>query len=158
MSENLSGIKISAADCDDLAVLSACVQDAIAQVGDMAYVPERQRFAMLLSRFRWERPERGLLGGERHQRILAGLHLEHVKAVAFRGFTLKERDRVLELLAVTCGDLAEGGMRVEFIFAGDAAVRVDVARLAVFLADRSEGWTAPKPRHALGDDPGGAKP
>lgn len=158
MTEDLYGIKISAADCDDLAVLSACVQDAIVKSSDMVYVPERQRFAMLLSRFRWERPERSLLGGERHQRILAGLHLEHVTSVGTRGLDLKDRDRVLELLAVTCSDLPAGGTRVEFTFAGEAAVRVDVARLAVFLADRSEGWSAAKPKHRIDDADEAPKP
>jgi hypothetical protein len=143
------GLKISAGDCDDLAVLSACVQDALTQVGELAWVKERRRFAMLLSRFRWERPKRGLLGGERHERILSGLHLEHVRSVAFRGFDLKDKDQVLELLAITCGDLGDGGSRVDFTFAGDAAVRVEVDRLAVFLADRSDGWQAAKPSHLL---------
>jgi hypothetical protein len=34
-----SGLKLRAEDADDLAVISACLQDAIVPVRDLAYVP-----------------------------------------------------------------------------------------------------------------------
>ncbi|MBM3556369.1 MAG: DUF2948 family protein [Alphaproteobacteria bacterium] len=141
-------LKISAADCDDLTILSACLQDAVVQVGDLAYLPEQRRFAGLFNRFRWERPKRRLIGGDVHDRIVAGVHFEAVRKVSYRGFDRRDGERVLELLAVTCEDLADGGKVVELAFAGDAAIRVEADRLAVFLGDRGEAWRAKAvPRH-----------
>ena len=50
----MSGLKLSALDADDLAVISAAVQDALVAVRDCAYFKDERRFVLLLNRFRWE--------------------------------------------------------------------------------------------------------
>ena len=55
-------LKLRAEDADDLAVISACLQDALVAVRDLAFVPQDRTFLMAANRFRWEgaaRPERG---------------------------------------------------------------------------------------------------
>jgi hypothetical protein len=47
-------LKLRAEDRDDLAVISACLQDALVAVGDIAYVPEERSFVFVANRFRWE--------------------------------------------------------------------------------------------------------
>ena len=51
--DNQTALKLVALDPEDLAVLSAHLQDAIAKVGDIAYLPKEKRFAMVLNRFDW---------------------------------------------------------------------------------------------------------
>ncbi len=46
-------LKIAALDPEDLAILSAHLQDAEVKIGDMAYLPKAQRFALVASRFDW---------------------------------------------------------------------------------------------------------
>ncbi len=49
-------IKLRAEDTEDLAVIAACLQDAIACLAEMAYEPNERRFAFVVERFRWEEP------------------------------------------------------------------------------------------------------
>lgn len=46
-------LKLIALDAEDLAVVSAHLQDAVLKVADMAYLPREKRFAMLVNRFDW---------------------------------------------------------------------------------------------------------
>jgi hypothetical protein len=61
-------LKLVALDPDDLAVVSAHLQDALISVGDIAYLPGERRFALAAKRFDWE--------AEQPQRRLSGLHFE----------------------------------------------------------------------------------
>jgi len=54
-------LKLLALDEEDLAVLSAYVQDAVLKVSDLVYLPKEQRFAVGMNRFIWEKAD-----GRRH--------------------------------------------------------------------------------------------
>lgn len=47
-------LKLTAFDNEDLAVVSAAMQDAIVKTGEMTYLPGEKRFAMVANRFAWE--------------------------------------------------------------------------------------------------------
>ena len=47
-------LRLKARDADDLQIISAALQDAIVAVGDMAYLPDEQRFVLVVNRFKWE--------------------------------------------------------------------------------------------------------
>ena len=47
-------LRLRAETPEDLAVISALTQDALAEVKDAAWTPKRRRFSVLLTRFRWE--------------------------------------------------------------------------------------------------------
>ena len=66
-------LKLIALDAEDLAVVSAHLQDAVVRKGDIAWLPAEQRFALALRRFDWEGAERG-----QKRRRLAALHFERV--------------------------------------------------------------------------------
>lgn len=51
-------IKLRAVDGDDLQVVSACLQDALVPLREVAFLKKEARFVMVANRFRWE------LGGE----------------------------------------------------------------------------------------------
>ena len=48
-------LKIIARDAEDLAVVSACLQDALIPLNEMRYLPQERRFIMVANRFPWER-------------------------------------------------------------------------------------------------------
>ena len=48
-------LRLAAIDEEDLAVISAYVQDAVLKVGDMVYLPKEHRFALAMNRFTWEK-------------------------------------------------------------------------------------------------------
>ena len=47
-------LRLVALDPDDLAVISAHLQDSLLRVGDIAYLPRERRFAIQIRRFDWE--------------------------------------------------------------------------------------------------------
>jgi hypothetical protein len=139
-------LKLRAEDADDLAVLSACLQDALVAVRDLAYLAEEERFIFVANRFRWETGLRPLLREEPHQRVLCVVTFGTVTAVAYRGFRRADEDRILCLLAIR----SEGGDRGAILleFAGDAAIRLEAARIECRAKDLGEPWPTPwRPRH-----------
>ena len=134
-------LKLSALDGDDLAVISAAIQDALVAVRDCAYFKDEKRFVLLLNRFRWEADATVETA---YWRTHSAMVFNTVQAVHHHRIPLKEPDRVLELLAV-------GLERPECVilrFAADRAIRLEIDRLACHLGDVGEPWPTPwKPAH-----------
>jgi hypothetical protein len=130
-------LKLRAEDDDDLAVISAMLQDSLVPVADMTYLADEKRFLMVVNRFRWE-SEQGA-----RERTLTGLSFSDVGAVKFSGFSRGEADRILEVLALRAAD----GV-VQFDFSGGARLRLEVGRLLCHVEDLGEPWpTQWRPSH-----------
>ena len=137
-------LKLVAFDTDDLAVVSAHLQDAVVLVGDLAYLPECRRFALLARRYDWEAP------GAEPRRRLTGLHFERVGNCRTRGIDRARADQPLSLLAVTFEgtDLPSG--RARLVFSGGACVELDCECLEAKLKDLGPVWSAEnRPVHDL---------
>ena len=65
-------LKLSAGDADDLAVIAACTQDALAPIGEMAFLPAERRFVLALNRFRWDRLDAAKLAARDGDRVPPG--------------------------------------------------------------------------------------
>lgn len=134
------GLKLRAADADDLATLSALLQDALVPVGDLRPDPENKRFVAVMNRYRWEtgRKERGL----------CALTIDQVRRTRTRGFDPKAHGRLLSLLAIRIAEPDDAPAALELTFAADVAIRVDVDALAVYAEDLSTPYpTLFEPRH-----------
>ena len=126
-------LKLAALDADDLAVVSAAMQDAIIKVGDMAFLPSEKRFALVGNRFAWEvnraraRPP--------YERRRSGLQITRVMKAQLFGIDRTRRDEVLELLSITFepGDAPAGTLMLAF--AGAASARLHVECLELAMAD-----------------------
>jgi hypothetical protein len=135
-------LKLRAIDQDDLSVIAAFLQDSIAGVAEMAYLPEESRFVLVVSRFRWERvldasPE------DVFERVSCAITVEAAQEPKYRGFSLTDRSRMMPLLTVTFDD-----RDVVLTFGGDAAVKLKVDRLDLRMEDFGSGWpTKQKPEH-----------
>ena len=139
----MSGLRLSALDADDLAIVSAAVQDALVAVRDCAWLKDEQRFVLLLNRFRWEA---GPDTGGSHSRTHSALVFNEVTGVRHLEIPLGEPDRMLELLAVTL----DGPGAVTLRFAAGRAIRLEIGRLACHLGDVGEPWATPwKPAHPV---------
>jgi len=84
-----------AMDAEDLAVISANLQDAVVRVGDIAFLPWSRRFAFLACRFDWVAADEG-----RMERCQTGLHFDHVDNVALTGFSQADSHIMLNLLSI----------------------------------------------------------
>lgn len=139
-------LKLIAEDEDDLKALSALVQDAVLQVGDIAFLPKARRFALVLNRFRWEA---GKPGG-RGTRVRAGLRIENVVSARQSGLKQDAKEVVLNLLALDFAAWAEGGGALTLAFSGGGRIELHVEALEAHLDDLSGPWSARgRPDHAL---------
>lgn len=141
------GLHFVALEDDDLAVISAHVQDSIVRVADMAFLPQERRFALLCQRFDWLAAEQG-----RMERCQAGLHFDAVRNVRFAGFDLKKKDRVLNLLSITFqpGEAPAGTILLTFSAGG--AIRLEVDCIEAQMSDLDLRWKARrKPGHQVGE-------
>src|SRR5665213_4458731 len=118
-------LKLRAEDDEDLAVLSAVLQDALLPVADMVFLPEEQRFILVANRFCWE-----CSGNEGFERILTGVTFDTVAGVKVRGFSPNDRDRILQVLAIV---REPGAIRIDF--SGEDCVRLEVDRIVCHLED-----------------------
>jgi hypothetical protein len=136
-------LKLIALDAEDLAVVSAHLQDSLARVADMAFLPREKRFAMVLDRFDWTSLDAG-----QAERRRAGVHFDRVLNAQSRGFDLADRDAELNLLAVEFAeDDAPAGV-ITLFFDGDAAIQLQVECLEAAMSDLGPAWPADgPPRH-----------
>lgn len=135
-------LKLRAVDAEDLAVLAAFLQDSIACVGEMAYLPEERRFALVVCRFCWERAVREDV--ERlYDRVECAITIDGVEPPKYKGFSLRERSRLMPLLTLGWHD----GV-VQLTFGGGAALRLEAKSLDLRMEDFGPCWpTRYKPEH-----------
>jgi hypothetical protein len=136
-------LKLVVLDADDLAIVSAHLQDAVAKIGDMAYLPGEKRFAMLVNRFDWS-----TAGKPEPVRKRAGIHFERVLNARMKGIDISKREAVLSLLAVEFEEAEAPSGAVTLHFSGDGAIRLEVECLEAALSDLGPQWPAQKcPQH-----------
>ena len=146
------GLRLRAEDAEDVAVISACLQDALVSVRDLAYDRDARSFVCVANRFRWEARGAERPAGAPFERVLCGIAFDTVDAVVDRGFHRSEEDRILSLLAIQAA-AGPAGATIELNFAGDAAIRLTAAAIRCRARDFGEPWPTPwQPGHAL-DDP-----
>lgn len=140
-----SRLALLALDADDLAVMSANLQDARVAVADLAYLPTEKRFALVGKRFDWIKAAAG--GCER---AAIGLHFERVLAVARTGLLQADSERVLNLLAIDFAGVDEPAGQVTLTFSGGAAIRLVVECIEAQLRDLGPRFPCDKaPAHPV---------
>ncbi len=142
---------MAAEDAADLEIISARLQDAVARMKDLVYLPKKRRFAALFNRFKWEDAERT----GRNLRVRAGLHFDNVLSVKSHKLKRGAPDAVVSLLAIKFTPERSGedsGGTVELLFSGGGAMRLEVECLDAGLTDVSGPWAAQgRPETPVGD-------
>lgn len=144
----MSELRLVAFDEEDLKVLSAHCQDAVLKAKDISFEPARKRLVIAMNRFVWEK-KTGFFRRD-YERRRAVLHFDGVTSIKTSGIDRARGEEVLELLAVrfTAGDPPSG--TIELVFAGQAAIRLDVEYVEARLADLGAAWeTGVRPQHTL---------
>ena len=167
MAENRSSedkpLKLRAHDPADMDVIAAVLQDALVPVSDMAFLAGEKRFVLVANRFCWHgdpaddprpaapAPETGDAdvsfedsdGPAPFTRVNAAVCFDKVERVRYRGLQPGGKDEILSLLTITARPEA-----ITLIFAGEAAVRLEVQQIRCHLEDIGRPWpTRWRPRH-----------
>jgi hypothetical protein len=136
-------LRLLALDQEDLAVVSAHLQDSVVRVGDIAYIPKERRFALLARRFDWEAPPR------EPRRRLTGLHFERVLGVRCKGLDRSQPEAVLNLLAITFDETQAPSGTATLLFSEGAAIQIDLECVESQMKDLGPVWEAEaRPVHA----------
>jgi hypothetical protein len=139
-------LKLIALDGDDIEVVSAHLQDAVVKAADVHWRPSEKRLVIGLNRFDWTAAN----GSAEFRRRRAALRFERVSACKCRNCTAAEKEKVLNLLAVSFEPTELPAGIVTLTFSGGAALRLEVECLEAELADLGPSWvTDCCPAHSL---------
>ena len=132
-----SPLKLLAFDSEDLAVLSVHLQDAELQVADLVYLPRERRFAFAADRFDWETAATA----KENRRRRTAVHFEGVTAVRSRGVPVDDKEKRINLLALSFepGEAPSGSVHLHF--EGGGCVKLDVECLEAAFKDLGPTWT-----------------
>ena len=145
----MTDLKLLALDADDLAIISAHMQDAVFKVGDLSFSARAGLFSLAANRFVWEKAARATKSFERRR---AALSFKRVEAVRSIGFDRGKEEDAMSLLAIRYVPKGEGpdGV-VELVLAGGGMVALEVECIEAQLADTGGAWeTTARPEHEAG--------
>jgi hypothetical protein len=129
-------LRLLAEDAEDLAVISAALQDAIGKIGDIRFEPAGRRLTLAVNRFRWE------ADGRRAERVRTALQFGGVLSVQARKLRRDAPDAVVELLAIAFEPGDPPGGVITLTFAGGGDLKLEVECVDAALADVSAPWPA----------------
>ena len=125
-------LKLIALDADDLAVISAHVQDARVQTGDIIWRQGEKRLVVGMNRLDWEQT---LTGETSPRRLISALRFDRVLACKSRDIDLGTPEAALELLGIEFHPGEPPGGSAVLMFNEGGALRLDVECLECELAD-----------------------
>ena len=141
MNGTVDELKLVALDRDDIAVVSAHVQDALVRVGDILWQPHERRFVMALSRFDWIAAAGANLERDQkpdYRRCRTALRFDRVLSCKCRGIDQSDKEARLNLLAVEFSEPDAPAGVVTMTFSGSGVIRLEVECLEAELADLGE--------------------
>src|SRR5258708_14230550 len=116
-------LKLIALDADDLAVISAHVQDARGQPGDIIWRQGEKRLVVGMSRLDWEQ---NLAGETAPRRLVAALRFDRVLSCKSRNIDLEAPDAAMELLGIEFHPGEAPGGSAVLLFSQGGALRLAV--------------------------------
>ena len=141
-------LKLIARTVEDLRVVSAHLQDSIANVSDIANLKKNKILLMQLNRFMWEDVEKGVF--RKNKRIRTVLKFENVLKVFSKNINQKKKDNFLDFLAIETIKMPDNNYEMKITFAGDSIIRIIAEVIEVTLDDQGEAWdTKNKPKHQV---------
>lgn len=131
---------------EDLAILSALVQDAILPTSEIRHDRKGRTLSLLLNRFRWEDRTAAEAAQRPYERVRALLVIADVTTLASLGLDRSDKNIILSILSLSWQPAADGTGELLLTLAGDGAIAVRVECLNVTLRDVTRPYLAPS-RH-----------
>ncbi len=141
-----AALSLRAETPEDLAVISALVQDAVLPVAEMRWDRRGRTLALFINRFRWEDRAMAEAAGRRYERARALLVIGGVTGVASQGIDRGDAGVILSVLSLAWEAGADGAGRLIITLAGDGAIAAAAECLDVTLRDVTQPYAAPSRR------------
>lgn len=136
-------LKLRARDGEDLAVISALLQDALVTLGDITYLPHEKSFIMAMNRYRWERDDA-------RQRVHSGIRFDTVQRAQFSGIDQRNRRQFLSFMTLEFQPQPDDLDIILLQFSGAGRIRLHINDLSCRLTDFDEPWSTQwRPNHDL---------
>ncbi len=133
---------------EDLKVVSAYLQDSIANVSEIANLKKNKIFLMQLNRFMWEDVEKGVF--RKNKRIRTILKFENVVKVNSKNINQLKKNKFLDFLTIETSLMEDKNYEMKIVFAGDSVIKVVSEVIEVTLDDQGEAWdTKNIPKHKV---------
>ncbi len=132
------GLKLIGRNKGDLRVISAYLQDSIVSVKNIAFLKKNRIFIMILNRFMWEDLEKGVF--RQNKRIKCALRFEEVLKAKSQKINQKNKNKILECLAIKCIDTLDSSYKISIYFSGGGAITLISETIDVTLDDFGESW------------------
>jgi len=138
-------LKLIAQTPIDLTIVSSLMQDTTVLVGDMAWLPAENRFALVGNRYRWEK--KGWFRRPKGERVRTALHFTGINSAQLAGIDLQQKDLVLDLLNIEAHETGVG-VSILLNFAGEASIRLSAEAVDAVVTDLTGPWEAKaRPHH-----------
>ena len=142
----VKNLKLIARTEDDLKVVSAHLQDSIANISNIANLEKNKIFLMQLNRFMWEDVEKGVF--RKNKRIRTILKFENVIKVHSKNIDQSKKDKFLDFLTIESNKMPDNNYEMKIVFAGDSVIKVISEVIEVTLDDQGSAWdTKNMPKH-----------
>ena len=141
-------LKLIAKTEEDLKVVSAHLQDAIANISDVANLKKNRIFLMQLNRFMWEDVEKGVF--RKNKRIRTILKFENVIKAHAKNINQSKGNKFLDFLTIETNQMIDNNYEMKIVFAGDSIIKIIAEVIEVTLDDQGDAWdTKNIPKHKL---------
>ncbi len=142
----VKNLKLIARTEQDINVVSAHLQDSIANISDIANLEKNKIFLMQLNRFMWEDVEKGIF--RKNKRIRTILKFENVLKVHAKNINQSKKDKFLDFLAIETIKMPDNNYEMKIVFAGDSVIKIISEVIEVTLDDQGSAWeTKNMPKH-----------
>ena len=143
-----NNLKLIGKNQEDLKVISAYSQDSIVAVKDMIFLEKNKIFVMIINRFMWEDIGKGIY--KQNKRIRCAIKFEGILKVKSKKINQKNKNKLLECLAIKCNQILNKNYEIIFFFAGGAAITLISESIEVVMHDLGVPWNVKHiPKHKI---------
>ena len=131
-------LKLLGKNQEDLKIISAYLQDSIVIVKDIVFLKQNRSCVMLVNRFMWEDVEKGVF--RKNKRIRCALKFEEVFAVKSQNINQKNKNKILECLAIKCSSSFDETYNIKIYFSGGGTITMISDGIDIVLDDLGKPW------------------
>ena len=143
-----NNLKLIGKNIEDLQVISAYCQDSVVKLKDIIFLKKNRTFVMMLNRFMWEDAEKGAF--RQNKRIRCALKFDEVLEVKSKKINQKNKNRLLECLAIKCNETVNNNYEIIFFFAGGSIITLISEFIEVVMNDLGASWNVKYiPKHQI---------
>ena len=143
-----NNLKLIVKNHKDLEVISAYIQDSIVAVKDIVFLKKNRIFIMIINRFMWENLNKSTY--DQYKRIRAAVKFEDVLTVKSKSINQKNKNKILECLAIKCNKISDNNFEVKIFFSGDNIITLIVEAIEVVMNDLGKAWNVQNvPKHKI---------